>query len=69
MICRDGRWLSFFVARNVKGSPYIIIFIISKIDLRVMVSRRQNSLLKNNKTAEGGISGVKGDVISLAGGE
>ncbi len=37
MICRDGQWPSFFVARNVKGSTYIIIFIISKIDLRVMV--------------------------------
>ena len=32
-------------------------------------SGQQHLLLKNNKTAEGGISGVKGDVISRAGGE
>ena len=32
-------------------------------------SGQQHLLLKNNKTAEGGISGVKVDVISLAGGE
>ena len=41
----------------------------SAFEVSIVHPRQQHLLLKNNKTAEGGISGVKGDVISLAGGE